>query len=129
MSRKSVAIAIQTRRTDGTVSFGNLANPADPVNGSTTAADQATLDAAATAVAADVATLVADGASPTQGHVTTLNTDYTALAAAITAFEADIAGVPATADVLISYNTSTVVSKSTLRLAVERLLQALPETL
>jgi hypothetical protein len=36
-------------------------------------------------VAADVATLVADGASPTQGHVNTLNTDWTSLKTVIDA--------------------------------------------
>lgn len=36
-------------------------------------------------VAADVAVLVADGASPTQGHVTTLNTDWGVVFAAFTA--------------------------------------------
>lgn len=32
-----------------------------------------------TTVAADIATLVADGASPTQGHVNTLNSDWATL--------------------------------------------------
>jgi len=36
-----------------------------------------------TTVAANVATLVADGASPTQGHVTTLNTNCTAFLTAL----------------------------------------------
>lgn len=36
-----------------------------------------------TSVAADIATLVADGATPTQAHVTTLNTHWTALKALI----------------------------------------------
>lgn len=43
-----------------------------------TAAAQAT-------VTADIATLVADGATPTQAHVNTLNTDYTAFLATLTA--------------------------------------------
>ena len=51
----------------------------------------------AAAVNTDVATLVADGATPTQAHVNTLNTDWTAMKAdmaalqtAITALTADI---------------------------------------
>lgn len=58
------------------------------------------------AVTADVATLVADGASPTQAHVTTLNTDYTALAAAING------------DVTIIWNGSVVTSRNQLRHAL-----------
>lgn len=81
----------------------------DAVNGATTAADQAT-------VAADVATLVADGATPTQAHVTTLNTDWTA-------FIADIAPVPANADVVLSFDAAAVLTKSQLRLAVEAILR------
>jgi len=72
----------------------------------------AALTAAAATVAADVATLVADGASPTQAHVTTLNTDYTALAAAIvTSGAATNSG-----DVLVDIDTSKVTTVSRLRL-------------
>lgn len=46
------------------------AQGADKITGAT--APEATVDT-------DVATLVADGATPTQGHVNTLNTDWTAL--------------------------------------------------
>jgi hypothetical protein len=52
---------------------------------------------ATTTVAADVATLVADGASPTQAHVTTLNSDWgtlnTAVAAVSTAISSDMSVV------------------------------------
>lgn len=41
-----------------------------------TAANTAAIAMATTTVAANIATLVADGASPTQGHVNTLNTNW-----------------------------------------------------
>lgn len=41
-----------------------------------------------TSVAADIATLVADGASPTQGHVNTLNSDWSAFKTVQDAFVA-----------------------------------------
>jgi hypothetical protein len=51
-------------------------------------------------VASAIATLVADGASPTQAHVTTLNTAWTTLKAAL--------DTHAAADVSLLYNTATV---------------------
>jgi len=67
----------------------------DPVNGSTTATTQA-------AVAADIATLVADGASPTQAHVTTLNTDWAAFIATLGTYPTQAA------DVVVSVDTAAV---------------------
>lgn len=64
------------------------------------------------AVTADVATLVADGASPTQAHVTTLNTDYTALAAAING------------DVSVVWDTTKITHRNQLRAALTRALHA-----
>lgn len=66
--------------------------------------------------------LVADGASPTQQHVTDLRDAWDAL---VDDLNAGIAG----ADAAIYYNSTTIVTKSTLRLAVEHLLAQLPETL
>lgn len=66
-----------------------------------------------TTVTANVATLVADGASPTQGHVTTLNTNYTALAAAVSG-----------ADVVVTWDASVVTSRSALRAALHKALEA-----
>jgi len=63
-------------------------------------------------VTADVATLVADGASPTQAHVTTLNTDYTALAASING------------DVTVVWNSAVVTSRNQLRAALIAALKA-----
>lgn len=65
-------------------------------------------------ITADVATLVADGATPTQAHVNTLNTDWTAA----------IAGKDAASDhVVLVVNASSVVTMTALRRAVATLLQ------
>lgn len=69
------------------------------------------------AVAADVATLVADGATPTQAHVTTLNTDWGTLLTAIGA------AVPS-GDVSISVDNATVTTMTQLRAAFAAALQA-----
>lgn len=55
-----------------------------------------------TTVAANVATLVADAGTPTQGHVTTLNTNWGLL-------NTDLNG-----DIVLSYNVSNVVSNNVL---------------
>lgn len=70
---------------------------------------------ASTTVAANIATLVADGASPTQAHVTTLNTNWALLLAGLP-------GIPPNADVIISYNTTNVVSKNILNRAIADLI-------
>jgi uncharacterized protein involved in propanediol utilization len=86
---------------------------ADAVNGSAFVTDQTAFEAA-------LAVLVADAASPTQAHVTTANDAYTT-------FKADFAagGGPATADVVLSFNATAVVTRTMLRRAIERLLQAI----
>lgn len=61
----------------------------------TLATDVATMVAAAIPVAAALAVLVADGASPTQAHVNTLNSAYTTLATAMTAVGVDQAAITA----------------------------------
>lgn len=63
-------------------------------------------------VVTDTATLVSDGASPTQAHVTTLNTDVTALNAAL-------AG-----DVVVVWDGSVITSRPQLRAALLLALQA-----
>lgn len=115
MARAAVACKVQARLGNGTAVLTAHARPVDPVNGATIATTQA-------AVAAALAVLVADGASPTEGHVTTLDAAYTALVA-------DIAPLPANADVVISYNATTVVDLNALRQAVDELLRTLPFTL
>lgn len=63
-----------------------------------------------TTVAADIATLVADGATPTQAHVTTLNGDWTALLALITTAKGGVSG-----DMCVTVDTSKVTTVSQLR--------------
>lgn len=82
------------------VSNGTIANP----NGTAPAT---------TTVAANVATLVADGASPTQGHVTTLNTNWGTFLTAYTAYVGGVAAL--TADVTLMFNPSTVTTMNQIR--------------
>ena len=63
-------------------------------------------------VTTDVATLVADGASPMQSHVNTLNTDYTALAATVNG------------DVTVIWDASTITTKNQLRAALKLAMNA-----
>lgn len=106
------------------------------------AAQVAAVAAAATSttnqatVAANVATLVADGATPTQAHVNTLNTNWAALNTSLNAETAlgtavtnalatvtiDAASIPA-GDVTIVFNAATVVSINALKAALDRALQ------
>jgi hypothetical protein len=72
--------------------------------------------ALAVTVAAAVAVLVADGATPTQAHVTTLNTAYTALAATQMA-AADGVG--------ISINTANVTTRNQLKNVFDRFMVAM----
>jgi hypothetical protein len=65
------------------------------------------------AVVTDTATLVADGASPTQGHVTTLNTDVAALNAAL-------AG-----DVVLIWDGAVVTHRNQMRVALRHALRAI----
>lgn len=57
-------------------------------------------------VAADVATLVADGASPTQAHVTTLNTDWGTFLTAETTYRGGVSAL--TANASFFYDPSAV---------------------
>ncbi len=72
-----------------------------------------------TDVAAAVAVLVADGASPTQGHVDTLNTAWGLLATAIAA-----AATGATAaNVVLDIDTAVVTTKNGVKAAVREILR------
>lgn len=95
-----------------------IADVVQTVSSALVVADVATVDG-------EVATLVADGASPTQAHVDALNTDWGALKTDWDALLAGLPGVPTTADVVISFDASTVVTRSVLRRAVLRLLEAI----
>jgi hypothetical protein len=112
MARFSYSLAIdKTSATDVAVQTHGAGVIADVVPASTYAADKTAFEAA-------LAVLVADGASPTQAHVTTANNDYTT-------FKADLVAPPATADVIISFDASKVVNKSTLYRAIDRLIQVI----
>lgn len=69
--------------------------------------------AAAVPVAAALAVLVADGASPTQAHVTTLNSAYTTLAAAIS-----------TANLTVQVDTAVITTSNGVKAAFQKALQA-----
>jgi hypothetical protein len=68
-----------------------------------------------TNVAADIATLVADGATPTQAHVTALNGHWTTLKASLDAIAAE------TGDVYLSVDTSKIVTTNDLKAALDNL--------
>lgn len=74
-----------------------------------------------TNVAAAVAALVADGASPTQAHVTTLNTAWGLLATAIAAANT----AAAAANVVLDIDTSVVTTQNGVRHALRVLDHAL----
>jgi hypothetical protein len=69
---------------------------------------------------AALATLVADGASPTQAHVTAVNSAYTTLKTAQTTYAAAVAALTGgvSADVTLLWNVANVVTKNALRKAV-----------
>jgi hypothetical protein len=95
---------------------GHFADVTQTVSSTAVAADIAAVDAA-------VATLVADGATPTQAHVTTLNTAQGTLDTDWAALLAGLPGIPAAADVVLSYNATNVVSKNILLRAIDRLVE------
>lgn len=73
-----------------------------------------------TDVAAAVAVLVADGASPTQAHVNTLNTAWGLLNTAIQA-----ANAAATGDVVVDIDNATVANQNAARAAVRKALEGI----
>lgn len=91
------------------------ANTGDPIGNS------AAVVAAQTTVDADVAVLVADGASPTQAHVTTLNTHMTTLDAAIAAASGN--NLLGGADVVLLFDSTVVANNSNLRAFLRALTQ------
>jgi hypothetical protein len=142
MARFAAGLTVGTT-TIGAENFSEAKSVADPANASTTAADKATLNTAdtlalttdKTTVDGNIATLVADGATPTQAHVNTLNTNWTtmktdmiALHNAIVAYEADIAaGTTVGGDVILSFDAAKVGKRSVLRRAVDLYLLPLIE--
>lgn len=81
-----------------------------------------------TNVAAAVAVLVADAASPTQAHVNTLNTTWGLLATAIATAKTSTAAAKvavASKDVILDIDTSVVTTQNGVRAAMRELMQAL----
>lgn len=109
MARKALSITAGST-TIGSEQFGSARSDLDPVMTTGYAA-------AKTAFEAALAVLVADGASPTQAHVTTANSTYTTFAAAM-------GGVPVGRDLVVSVDLAKVSSISSLRAAFNRLLLA-----
>lgn len=97
--------------TFGAEQFSGVRHVADPVPASTFAADQTAFEAA-------LATLVADAVSPTQAHVTAVNSAYTTL-------KADFAAVAPSTDLLLSINLAQISTIRVLRLALERIVSAM----
>lgn len=76
--------------------------------------------ASATAFEAALATLVADGASPTQAHVTAVNNAYTTIKAAKLAYDAATAG-----NLVVLVDTAVLTTSNAVNWAVKRALRAL----
>jgi hypothetical protein len=94
-----------------TASYGSAKEASAPIT--TMKAANAAIDY--TAFAAALAVLVADGASPTQAHVTTANNAWTTLKALVDTAIADALLVPAvSADVVLVINGTQVVTKNKL---------------
>lgn len=68
---------------------------------------------ATTTVAANIATLVADGASPTQAHVTTLNTNWGTFLTAYTAYAGGVGAL--TANATFMFDPAAVTTMNQLR--------------
>jgi hypothetical protein len=88
----------------------SLAAPGDPVG---------TLPATTT-VDADVATLVADAALPTQAHVNTLNTDWGTYKTALAAY----VGTSLSGAVSVSFDKATITTRRQLTAALNAVLKA-----
>ncbi len=113
MARIGAALKVN-RATLGQESFSGVVHISDPHN-------SASFDSDRTAFEAALTTLVADGASPTQAHVTAVNNAYTTL-------KGDFGVTPAVSDVTLSIDTTKVPSITVLRQVLDRLLATLSAT-
>lgn len=117
MAKMTLTATVGSALTAGVGKTGELLAVAATVK-----ADVAALDY--TTVAANIATLVADGASPTQGHVNTLNTNWGTFKALVDTAVTDAATIPGTAgDVVLQINGATVLTKNKLREILNSFLQ------
>lgn len=126
MARIGASIKV-TRSTRYAEDFDKAGQIADTVPASTTTADLATLATDQTAFESALATLVADGASPTQAHVTAANDAYTTMQTDLAAVVADLAASPPSGamDVVLSVDTTACPTIACLRQAVDRLVNSL----
>lgn len=92
-----------------------------PALASTIITNQAAITTLQNTVAANVATLVADGASPTQAHVNTLNTNYGLLNSALTAQTALLATL-ISGNMVVTIDTAVITSQNALKAAIKELL-------
>lgn len=113
MARVAVSLSVGST-TPGRERFDNVGHSPDPVP--TVVASTYTTDKAAFEAA--LAVLVADGASPTQAHVTTCNNAYTT-------FKAELGGNPAAQDIVLSVDLAKITSVSQINFAVQTLLNIL----
>jgi hypothetical protein len=108
MSNVAITVTLNQALPGGqySVSSGTLADP----NGTAPAT---------TTVAANIATLVADGASPTQGHVNTLNTNWGTF---LTAYNLYAAGVGTlTANATFMFDPAAITTMNQLRAALRKI--------
>ena len=111
MTIQSVSAVVRVNETNGGIQT-TMYRRGDP-NALVTAAQ----GAHKTSFESALATLVADGASPTQSHVTSVNAAYTT-------FKADIAALGGVADdVTILFNAANVASVSALDKVIRQLLR------
>lgn len=111
MARQSIKVTIGTAFGEGRLTPDANQTGAG-LNATTLVADQVLS-------AASLATLVADGAAPTQAHVTAFAATYTTLAADIAALNTAITG-----DVQITWDTTKVTTITQLKRAFDAALQA-----
>lgn len=131
MSKIALTVKVNQAKPGGDYSLapGSAADPTATISSLSTAiAAAVTATPDYTAVAADIATLVADGASPTQAHVTALNTAWGTYKTAADAYNADVAALSTTAsaatvaaDVTLVINLATVTNMNQVRAALRRL--------
>lgn len=112
MARVNIRATVSQTLSDGSAS----ATPDG--GGAPSVTNAATITAAQTLVAADVAVLVADGATPTQAHVTTLNTNWGTLNTALNA-----TGAAASGNVSVSIDTAVILNSRQLKAALDAVRQ------
>lgn len=116
MARHTIGAKIGAARPDG------APKAADVVGGLADVLPTSGQAAAKTAFEATLATLVADAGSPSQAHVTAANDAYTTLAATLGSFPTG------GADVVVSIDSATVLTRTNLMHALEKIKQAFAGT-